>query len=99
MDGIVKDGYVSAFAPPRRAVMRFKEMVVVRTLEKAIAEVADLPEAAQEKIGQQLLAHVEKLRALRADLDVGVRSLDAGGGKALDAEEVIRRARERHGRG
>ena len=72
---------------------------MVKILERAIKEVAGLPEATQEKIAQQLLAHVEKLRALRADLDAGIRSLDAGAGKPLDAEDMIRRARERHGRG
>ena len=39
---------------------------MVKTLERAFAEVATLPEAAQEEIGRQLLAHLEKLRALRS---------------------------------
>ena len=70
---------------------------MVKTLERAIAEAASLPEAAQEKIGQELLVHIEKLRALRADVEKGVRSLDAGLGKELDIEEVIREARRRNG--
>jgi len=37
----------------------------------------------------------EKLRLLRADIEQGIRSLDAGKGKKLDIEEVIRRVRER----
>ena len=40
----------------------------------------------------------EKLRRLRADIEQGIRSLDAGKGKKLDIEEVIRRVHERHGR-
>jgi len=69
-----------------------------KVLEDAIAEVVSLPEADQAKIGEELLAHVEKLRRLRTDIDQGIRSLDAGKGKKLDIEEVIRRVRDRHGR-
>ncbi|HEV3186031.1 MAG TPA: hypothetical protein VGZ49_14185 [Xanthobacteraceae bacterium] len=71
--------------------------MTAKILETAMAEVASLPEADQEKIGHELLAHVEKLRRLRAEIDKGIRSLDAGKGKKLDIEDVIRRARERHG--
>ena len=72
---------------------------MVKTLERAIAEVANLPESAQEKIGQELLAHVERLRNLRTDITSGIQSLDAGAGRELDTEELLRRAREQHGRG
>ncbi len=72
---------------------------MVKTLELALAEVAGLPEAAQEQIGQELLAHVTKLRALRGDLEAGIASLDAGGGRNLDIEDVLARARKRHGEG
>ncbi len=63
---------------------------MVKTLEIAIAELADLPEADQEQIGRQLLSHVEKLRRLRDELDKGVRSLDAGQGATFSIEEFIR---------
>jgi hypothetical protein len=63
---------------------------MVRTLEKAIAEVSNLPDADQEQIGQQLLSHVEKLRRLRAEIDKGIRSLDAGEGNPLDVEDFLR---------
>ncbi len=63
---------------------------MVRALEQAIAEVAALPDPDQEEIGRRLLAHVEKLRSLREELDKGVRSLDAGKGRALDIDELIR---------
>jgi hypothetical protein len=49
---------------------------MVKTLERALAEVARLPEAAQEKIGRELLAHVEKLRSLRETIN---RSIERGG--------------------
>jgi len=72
-------------------------MTMVKTLERAVAEVAQLPESDQERIGKGLLAHVEKLRKLREDLQRGIDSLDAGKGKPLDIEAVIARARKRHG--
>ena len=71
---------------------------MVRTLERAIAELNALPDSDQEDIGQKLLSHVEKLRDLRADLDKGVRSLDAGKGAALDTEEFLAEARAAHGK-
>ena len=71
---------------------------MVKTLEKAIAEVSNLPDADQEQIGLQLLSHVEKLRRLRAEIDKGIRSLDAGEGTPLDVEDFLRRQNERHGR-
>ena len=67
--------------------------MTAKILETAMAEVANLLEAEQEKNGQELLAHVEKLRTLRAEIDKGIRSLDAGKGKKLNIEDVIRRAR------
>ncbi len=69
-----------------------------KLLKDAVAEAATLPDADQEKIGRELLAHVEKVRSLRADLTAGLRSLDAGRGKPVDVEDVIRRARARHGK-
>ncbi|MGA3309321.1 MAG: hypothetical protein ABSD08_11985 [Xanthobacteraceae bacterium] len=71
---------------------------MVRTLEKAIAEVSNLPDADQEQIGRQLLSHVEKLRQLRAEIDKGIRSLDAGEGEPLDIEVFLQQENERHGR-
>ena len=71
---------------------------MVRTLEEAIAEVSNLPDADQEQIGQRLLSHVEKLRRLRSEIDKGIRSLDAGEGKPLDIEDFLRQQNERHGR-
>jgi hypothetical protein len=63
---------------------------MVKTLEIAIAEVANLPDADQEQIGRSLLSHVEKLRRLREELDKGVRSLDAAEGTKFNLEEFIR---------
>jgi len=70
---------------------------MTKVLKEAIDEVSALPEADQEKIGRGLLSHVEKLRRLRAEIDKGIRSLDAGKGKELDIEDFIRKAHARHG--
>ncbi len=72
---------------------------MTKTLEKAFAEAARLPEAAQEQIGRELLAHVRKLRKLRADIEQGIKSLDAGKGRELDIEDFLRRARKRYAKG
>ena len=63
---------------------------MVKVLEQAIAELERLPEADQEQIGRSLLALVDKIRLVRAELDKGIKSLDAGEGKPLDLEELIR---------
>ena len=63
---------------------------MVKTLEQAIAEVTSLTAADQEQIGRKLLSHVEKLNALRHEIDKGVHSLDAGNGSALDIEDFLR---------
>jgi hypothetical protein len=63
---------------------------MVRTLEQAIAQLSRLSEADQEEIGRKLLSHVEKLSALRTDIDKGLHSLDAGKGVAVNVEELKR---------
>jgi len=69
---------------------------MTKLLERAIAEIGALPEADQEQIGRQLLSHVEKLRALRAEVDKGIRSLDEGKGAPLDIETFIEEQNTRH---
>lgn len=64
---------------------------MVKTLEQAIAQISRLPDADQEQIGRKLLSHVEKLTELRAEIDMGISSLDAGKGSALDIEDFLRR--------
>ncbi len=71
---------------------------MVKALQRAIDKVATLPEADQEEIAQQLLAHVEKLSKLRADIDAGIRSLDAGKGKPIDIDELIAKMNKGRGR-
>jgi hypothetical protein len=76
----------------RRAAM--SEMTKV--LKDAIDRIATLPEADQDSIGRAILDHVAKIRALRADLQAGVDSLDAGKGRKIDMSEVIARAGARN---
>ena len=73
--------------------------MVTNALREAMEEAANLPEAAQEKIGEDLMIHIEKLRRLRAKLDKGIASLERGEGRELDIEDVIKRARAQYGRG
>jgi hypothetical protein len=70
---------------------------MVRTLEQAIAQISRLPDADQEQIGRKLLAHVEKLKALRIEIDKGIQSLDEGKGRALDMEDFLHDKNSRHG--
>ena len=71
---------------------------MIKILEEAVAEVMTLPENDQEQIGRELLERVEKLRALRADLQAGIASINAGHGRTLDIDDVIKRARARYAR-
>jgi hypothetical protein len=70
-----------------------------KLLEQAFAAAAHLPEAEQDRLGQDLLAYLEKLRELRelrGEIDQGLRSLDEGAGRELDIDAVIARARRKH---
>jgi hypothetical protein len=70
---------------------------MTNVLKRAMAKVSTLPEAAQEKIGEELLLHVTKVDRLRADLDKGLRSLDHGEGHEIDIDNLIKRARAQYG--
>jgi hypothetical protein len=72
---------------------------MVKTLELAITKAAALPEAAQEQLGRELLERIETLAELRAEIEIGVRELDAGMGEELDVEDVIKQARDEYARG
>jgi hypothetical protein len=72
---------------------------MTKVLREAIAKVEALPEADQDRIARELIDYLDKLGALRAEVAIGLRQLDAGEGRELDIEDVIRQAREEHGRG
>ncbi len=67
-----------------------------KTLDEAIAKAHELPEEDQERLGRELNDYIDHLRAVRDDISAGIRSLDAGLGRTLDIEDVIRRARAMH---
>ena len=70
---------------------------MVGTLEQAIAQISRLPDADQEWIGRKLLTHVEKLKAIRTEIDKGIQLLDDSKGRALDLEDFLRDKNSRHG--
>jgi hypothetical protein len=69
---------------------------MVKALELAMTKAASLPEAAQEQLGRELLERIDTLADLRSEIEAGVRELDAGMGRQLDVEDVIRQVREEH---
>jgi len=71
---------------------------MVKTLELAISKAANLSEAAQEQLGRELLERIDALAELRAEIEVGLRELDAGLGEELDIEDLIREARDEYAR-
>jgi hypothetical protein len=71
---------------------------MVKTLELAISKVAALPEAAQEQLGRELLDRIETLKNLRAEIEVGIRELDAGLGEELDVEGLLHQLHDEHAR-
>lgn len=68
------------------------------TLKQAIAAMERLPAATQERIGEELLQHLQKVARLRLKLATAAQSLDHGDGKELHIKEVIKRARAQYGR-
>jgi hypothetical protein len=70
---------------------------MTKTLELAISKALQLPEAAQDQLGRELLERIDTLDKLRAEVQLGIDELDAGLGETLDIESVIREARALHG--
>jgi hypothetical protein len=69
---------------------------MTKVLREAIAKVEALPEADQDRIARELIDYLDKLGALRADLEVGIRQLDAGEGRELDIEIFLDEMHEKH---
>lgn len=72
---------------------------MTKVLREAIEKVEALPEVAQDRIVRELIDCLDRLNALRADLEIGLRQLDAGQGKDIDFEDLLERARAGHGQG
>jgi hypothetical protein len=66
------------------------------TLQLAIRKAQNLPEAAQEELGRDVLLRIEELEELRAKIRVGVTELDAGKGGPLDMHKIKAEARRQY---
>ena len=69
---------------------------MVKTLELALAKAATLPEAAQEELGLEILERIHELEELKAEIELGLRDVDAGLVDKLDPEDWLRSIRARH---
>jgi hypothetical protein len=67
------------------------------TLQLAIHKAQNLPEAAQEELGRDVLLRIQELEDLRAKIRVGIAELDAGKGSPLDMRQIKTEARRRYG--
>jgi hypothetical protein len=70
---------------------------MTHALKQAIQKVEQLPPAVQERIGEELLLHIDKLRRLRSKLEAAAQSLDRGGGRLVHIRDVIKNARAQYG--
>jgi hypothetical protein len=68
-----------------------------QTLQLAINKAQNLPEAAQEELGRDVLLRIKELEELRAKIRVGVAELDAGNGSPLDMLQIKTEARRQYG--
>lgn len=71
---------------------------MTKTLELALSKAAALSEPAQEQLGRELLERIDMMSRLRADIEVGLRELDAGLGAEIEMADIIGQARAGHGR-
>lgn len=65
---------------------------MTRVLRDAIAKVEALPNDEQDRIARELIDYLDKLDGLRADLREGIRQLDAGEGREIDFDDLLRQA-------
>jgi hypothetical protein len=66
---------------------------MTKLLQEAMDKVSTLPEATQQSIAEDLIAHVESVEHLCAEIQKGINSLERGEDQELDIEQVIRTAR------
>jgi hypothetical protein len=71
---------------------------MARALELAIQALKNLPAADQERMGRQLLTYIEKLVALRIEIEKGARVLETEAGVPLDIGRFLMQQNARHGR-
>ena len=66
------------------------------TLQLAINQAQNLPEAAQEDLGWDVLLRIKEFEELRAKIPIGVGELDAGKGGSLDMRQIKTEARRQY---
>jgi hypothetical protein len=71
---------------------------MTKILRDAMQKVEALPTSVQERIAQELIGYVDRINALRADLEIGLRQLDAAEGREIDFDDLLRRARSAAGK-
>lgn len=69
---------------------------MTKTLQLAIAKAVKLPPDAQEAIGLELLDRMAELAELRAEVEIGIRELDAGLGRELDIKKELQILHKEH---
>ena len=69
---------------------------MTKLLQEAMERVSALPKATQESIAEELIAHVESVEHLRAELQKGIDSLDHDLGREIEIEQLIRAARAQY---
>ena len=69
---------------------------MTKALALAMKKIASLPKAAQEEIGVEILERVDTLAWLRAEIELGIRDLDAGKRVKIDPDAFIKQMRRRH---
>ena len=72
---------------------------MVKTLELAFSKAASLPDAAQEQLGREILDRLDALARLRAEVEIGIKQLDAGEGRELDVESFLAEMHAKHRQG
>jgi hypothetical protein len=71
---------------------------MTKSLQQAIERVSALAQATEESIAEDLIAHVESVEHLRAELEKGIDALDHDLGRELEIEELLRTARAQYER-
>ena len=66
------------------------------TLQLAIHKAQNLPEAAQEELGRDILLRIIEIEELRAKIRIGVAELDAGKSGPLDMRRIKAEARRQY---
>lgn len=69
---------------------------MTKTLSIAFKKASALHEEAQDEIGMEILERVDTITWLRKEIEIGIRSLDAGKRVKIDSDAFIKEMRKRH---